>query len=112
MPLQLAREVAASTEWEGESLAFRFRPHAYTPALVDAFEHAATGRDLAELIARLVTWLDIVDENGHHIGCDAETLYQLLPVTVMTQLWVAIAEASRPNPTRGATSAAGSPAKA
>ena len=102
MPVSLAREISASVDWYGEPIAFRFRPDRNTGAFSDRVKAAASDREICELLAELVTWIDIVDGDVP-ILCDGATFHRIIPSPLAMQLFQKIGESSRPDPQKGSS---------
>jgi len=105
-----ARTVTRTIDVLGEPVEVRLRPAAHTSAFDDRTTTAMRANDakaLADCLAELIAFIDIVDDDGRPIPCTGESFYRLLPLTVMASLWERVGEVSRPGEPKGATSAAG-----
>lgn len=103
MPISLNREVTGSIEWYGEELAFRCVPGKVTGQFADRLQASTEASELADLLAEVVTWIDVVDDNGTHIECTGPTLHATLPAQMIKALWQAVGEQARPDPSKGSS---------
>ena len=104
---QLNRDLTASFDWDGETVTFKFRPTVVTPEFEDLLRDASTGTELSALLSRLVSSIDIIDDDGDPISCDEATFHTLIPSSMQALIWRSAMETIRPKETTTTTSDAG-----
>ena len=103
MPISLNKEVTSSIDWFGEDLEFRCVPGRVTGEFGARLQASTSDGEIAGLLAEVVTFIDVVDDNGAHIECTGPVLYATLPVQMIKALWVAVGEHAKTDPQKGSS---------
>lgn len=103
MPISLNREVAASIDWYGDELAFRCVPGRVTGEFGERLQAATDNVEIATLLAEVVTWIDVIDDQGDPIECTGPVLHATLPMQMIKALWVAVGEQAKTDPQKGSS---------
>lgn len=93
---QLHTEVDGAFEIAGETVAIRVRSWVFTPEFEDRMNAARSTRVVCELLAELVSFVDITDDDGQPLPCDADTFHRVMPTPVITLVLEAAGAACRP----------------
>lgn len=103
MPISLGREVTTSIDWYGEELSFRCVPGRVTGEFGDRLQASTDAAEISALLAEVVTWIDVVDDQGVHIECTGPVLHATLPVQMIKALWTAVGEQAKTDPQKGSS---------
>lgn len=93
-----AREKAAQVTWDDEIVDFGYFPNAFTMQVAEDVQIAAERNDLSTVSAMLdpiVSWWDVLDDDGKRLPSDAETMKQF-PLTFLMKIMEAVGEGQRP----------------
>jgi hypothetical protein len=103
---QLQTEVETVVEYEGDTARMKVRPSVITAEYEDRMRGTTSAVEIASMLAELISFIDVTDDDGKPIPCTAES-FAKLPLTFMMEMFKQAGQASRPDPQKGATSAAG-----
>jgi hypothetical protein len=89
--------------WQDETVDVGYHPGVLTPALLEQASEAGKAGDLNQvgnLLSPLLSWWDVLDDEGNRLPTDARTI-ATIPFTFTMAIMDAITEAMRPPARKG-----------
>lgn len=86
-------------EWDGQTVDFAYKPNQFTVDLADQLAKDAEGENIgavSNMLAPLVEWWDVLDDNDVRIPATAENMRQF-PLPFLTRIMKAMVEDQNPD---------------
>lgn len=93
-----AKITESSLEWDGETVAFAYKPNEFTMEVADSISEAAEREDLSSVSAMLspiLEWWDVLDDNDERIPPSAESM-RAFPLNFLMRIMGKITEDQNP----------------
>lgn len=87
-----ARVTETSLEWDGEVVAFAYKPNEFTMELADDISAAAESEDMSAvsaMLAPIVVWWDVLDDNDERIPPTADHM-RAFPLNFLVRIMKSI----------------------
>lgn len=87
-----AKITESSLDWDGEVVAFAYRPNEFTMEMADDIQEAAEKEDLSAvsaMLAPIVEWWDVLDDDDQRIPATAENMRRF-PLNFLLKIMGAI----------------------
>lgn len=93
-----AKVTETSLDWDGETVAFAYKPNEFTMELADEIQVAAEREDLSSVSAMLspiIVWWDVLDDQDERIDANAENMRKF-PLNFLLRIMSSITEDQNP----------------
>lgn len=93
-----SREKASQVEWDDEVVDFGYFPNAFSLQVAEDVSNAAAANDLSVVAAMLepiISWWDVLDDDGAQLPTDAETM-KGFPLSFLMALMEKVGDDQRP----------------
>lgn len=93
-----AKVTETALNWDGEEVAFAYKPNEFTMEMADDIAAKAEAEDLggvAAMLAPIVVWWDVLDDDDQRIPPTAENMRRF-PLNFLTKIMGAITEDADP----------------
>jgi hypothetical protein len=93
-----AREKASQVTWDDEIVDFGYFPNAFSLQVAEDVSNAAAANDLsvvAVMLEPIISWWDVLGDDGERMPTDAETMKQF-PLSFLMALMEQVGDDQRP----------------
>lgn len=93
-----AKVTETSLEWDGETVAFAYKPNEFTMEMADQIAAAADDENLSAvsaLLAPMLVWWDVLDDEDNRIDPTAENM-RAFPLNFLLSIMDAMTEDQSP----------------